>query len=96
MTKHINSADAHELVCILNERYFELSGDTEVIPFDFSSNGYSEAITFFEYPIWTSECDGYADDGESLATKVFILLAQHMKKVDIVDAENLFYHKQWD
>ncbi len=95
MTTHINSADAQELVSILNERYYETSQDDSVVPFSFSTNGYSEVITFFEYPIWSSECDGYEDEGEAFATKVFVLLSEHMKKVDVVEPEHLFYHKSW-
>jgi hypothetical protein len=94
--KVINTADAQELVNILNDRYYEMTTDVVAIPFSFSTNGHAEIILFFDYPIWSSECDGYEDEDETLADKVFGLFKDHLERLTSFAVSELFHGKQWD
>lgn len=93
----MKSSNPEEIINILNSRYFDMTGDTDIVPFGFSTNGYSEVITFLEWPLWSSECDGYEDaDQTSLADKVFDLFVEHMNKLNKIVPAELFYGTQWD
>ena len=53
-----------DVVNILNSNYFDINEDTTIVPFSFSSNGFGDLILFMEYPLWSSEADGYDYDDE--------------------------------
>lgn len=54
-----------DVVNILNSNYYDIAEDTELVPFSFSTDGYCDIIHFLEYPLWSSEADGYdyTEDG---------------------------------
>ena len=95
MKVNINTDDAHALVDMLNNRHFELTEDIDS-PFGYWSNGFAEAITYYEYTIWSSEADGYPSEDQSLTGMVFVLLTNHMKKINVIEPESFFYGPQWD
>jgi hypothetical protein len=53
-----------DVVNILNSNYYDIEEDVTIIPFSFSSNGYCDIIHFLEYPLWSSEADGWDYDDE--------------------------------
>ena len=82
-----------ELIDQLNGRYFELAQDGNTIPFSYSTDGYCSVVHLFEWPIWSSEADGWPseDDGETLTDYVFKLFVEHIQKINAVSPRELFY-----
>lgn len=56
-----------QVVAELNDRYYWLQEDDSITPFSFITNGYVDVILFMEYPLWSSECEGYdyESDGDT-------------------------------
>lgn len=53
-----------DVVNILNSNYYDLNEDVTIIPFSFMTDGYCDVICFLEYPLWSSEADGWDYDDE--------------------------------
>lgn len=89
----MKTSDPLELVNFLNEKHYEESLD-EMAPFSYSTDGNAEIIYFYEWPLWSSECDGYAseDDNEYLTDIVYKLYTVHITRVNSVDPHVLFFN----
>lgn len=90
----MKTSDPQELINLLNDRYYEETRDDEVVPFSYRTDGNTEIIYFHEWPLWSSECDGYAsdDDDEFLTDIVYRLYLDHLNRVNSVDPHVLFFN----
>lgn len=70
-----------DVVHILNTNYYDVTDDVTIIPFSFSSNGFCDNILFMEYPLWSSEADGYDYDGDENGTGNPLPLLNTVKKL---------------
>lgn len=70
-----------DVVNILNSNYFDINEDCLLVPFSFSSNGFCDLILFMEYPLWSSEADGYDYDDEDDGMGDPLLLIDTVRKL---------------
>lgn len=83
-----------ELVNLLNEKHYDESLLGDIVPFSYSTDGNAEIIYFYEWPLWSSECDCYAseDDNEYLSDIVYKLFVEHVSRINSVDPHVLFFN----
>ena len=87
-----------DVVNILNSNYYDIEEDVTIIPFSFSSDGFCDVIHFMEYPLWSSEADGwdYDDDDDGMGDPLPLidtvrkLYAELHRRIAGVAPEKLF------
>jgi hypothetical protein len=89
----MKTSNPRELVNLLNEKFYEICLD-EQSAFSYSTDGNTEIIYFYEWPLWSSECDGYAseDDNEYLTDVVYKLFVEHVSRINSADPRVLFFN----
>lgn len=71
-----NEKDLVDIVCRLNQEFYEITNSEDINPFCYFDSGYCSGITFLDRTIWDSENNGYEydeDDNDIPLTKEKIL-----------------------
>jgi hypothetical protein len=88
-----------QIVCELNDQYYWLKEDDSISPFSFISNGITDVILFMEYPLWSSEADGYdyeADGDTQVPLEITVRKLYAEMHAKIINATPALLFDTWE
>lgn len=93
-TQQYKENNPRDIIDILNRNYFDAT-ESEIIPFTYATDGYVELIYFMEWPLWSSEANGYdwEEDGDTqipLIVTIQDLYTNHLALLKTITLDVLF------